>query len=68
MIRKLIALRNAVFIAHRGKYEKLDVHAHATWCSWDSLNDSGWQEYRRAMELLSKHRWLELLLIKIEVI
>lgn len=68
VVKWFIMLRDAIFIAHAGKYEKLDVHTDCGVSSWDILHDSKWQRYKQARGLLSKHKWLECLLIKIKAV
>ena len=68
IVNRFFALRDAIRIAHAGKYVRLDIQEHDTRATWDSLHDNDWQRYKRARGLLSKHRYLEFLLRRIKAI
>ena len=71
-IKKLIdsykCLSNAIYIAHGGKHETLDINDWGYCVTWNYLADDGYRDYEKARYLISKHRLLEKILTYIKTI
>ena len=62
-IEQFIKLRNAILKAHVDRKKTIDVMHYGSFSIWNSLEDTGWQEYKKAREILAKYPFLEKLLL-----
>ena len=61
-------LHDAILTLHEGKCATLNVRFHGRYSTWDSLEDTEWQKYIKARNLLNKYPLLEKLLKRMKVI
>ena len=65
IIERFIRLLHAAKAAHYGKNKTLAVRRNGQAYVWRPEEDSGWNEYRRARDVLYKHPWIAKTLQKI---
>jgi len=58
-------LFHAISVAHAGLTEPLDVRFYGNTAVWKPELDTGWQEYMRAMEVLSHYPFITKVLEKL---
>jgi len=58
----------AIQIAHKGKFEKLNVTDHGSYASWDKDNDKNYQSYIRARKSIAEHQGMEKILLFLKYI
>lgn len=67
-INNTMKLIQAIKTAHAGKYIPLNIERDGKFYYWNSSADKSYQDYRKAMDVLSRHKIVRSLLKRMKII
>ena len=69
MFKQIFEFIEAIETVHAGKYNTLDVHNYSDGSAYyNQMKDKGYQKYLLARTKISKHKVIEIFLLKLKII